>query len=473
MKIFYPLILLLLVLPFCGNATHIKGGRIFYNQLNATEFEITFIGYRDISGVPFGNGLIDFGDGLIFGDTEDEVIPWSNPTNIGNGIEEWTFTLVHTYTISGNYIISYAEENRNSDIKNITESVSTPFYVEGLLAKNQQLRNSSALIALYPEFFVPYNNKFEMNLNAVDLDGDSLSYHLVIPKKSKGLNVSGYLFPSDPIFSISNQSSQFGINSISGNLYWDKPEMVGYFSIAIKINEWRQFEGQNILIGFTIVDYVIQVANIKSPPTITVPKKICHTSDEQYINKITIENPGSHDLQIHLETDLTDLLFDGVTVSEWNEFSSENSFSSELIEIELKIPQEKMKTISGFNRTLISVSGEFPYSSSVFQGVAKIDFTSAFLIAPDCDEASLFILAAPKANKFFLNYTEESISITSNEIGIHTIQILDISGKQLFQTHVEIRNGISNIPYLFQPNTVYLIFAQNSSGTLTEKVIFK
>ena len=98
-------------------ATHIRAGEVIARRISSLTYEFTFFGYRDQDGVLFGQGRFDFGDGFIYGDDSDEPIPWTNITDLGNGVERWQFSLVHTYEGASNYLVSYTEDFRNADIK--------------------------------------------------------------------------------------------------------------------------------------------------------------------------------------------------------------------------------------------------------------------------------------------------------------------------------------------------------------------
>ena len=186
------------------------------------------------SQVPFGGGNLDFGDGTegpleIFSDFQQE-------RDLGDEIRYnlWEFT--HTFQGPGTYVVRYDERNRNDGVLNMSNSVDTPFYIETQITIDPFLGLNNT-----PVFLVPPVDRgcvgvaFFHNPGAYDPDGDSLSYHITIPKQSFERDVNNYLDPNDPSFYenfLSGNEEQnglptFSINSLTGNLEWDAPRYSG------------------------------------------------------------------------------------------------------------------------------------------------------------------------------------------------------------------------------------------------------
>ena len=79
----------LLLFSLKSLATHIRAGEVIAKRIDnvSLTYSFTFFGYRDVDGVPFGQGRFDFGDGEVFGDDAGETIPWdtSKIVDLGNG----------------------------------------------------------------------------------------------------------------------------------------------------------------------------------------------------------------------------------------------------------------------------------------------------------------------------------------------------------------------------------------------------
>src|SRR5690606_40659610 len=90
---------------------------------------ITVTGYRDRSGVEWGQGILSFGH-----DNEElrlEVGDWTK-VNLDEGTEINTYVTTHTFPATGPYTIRYAESMRNNGILNVNNGASDQisFYIE-------------------------------------------------------------------------------------------------------------------------------------------------------------------------------------------------------------------------------------------------------------------------------------------------------------------------------------------------------
>lgn len=298
-----------------ASASHIRAGEIIATRVSGLTYKFTFIGYRDVGGVEFGNGIFDFGDGNTFGgDNQNQIIPWITPIDLGNGVEKWQFSLTHTFNGPSGYLVSYNEENRNGDIQNIAGSINIPFYVETLIIIDPLFSNNSPYFTVPPIDQGVVGAIFEHNPGAVDPDGDSLSYYFVIPKSAKGIDVGSYQSLIDPgfyeNFSIGNQASDgpptLGINVVDGTLVWDAPGGVGIpplenreFNVAFVVEEWRRINGVLFRLGFVTRDMQIIIWNYDNdPPEIEVPEDTCIVAGTSLQSIITATDPNGDQVKL-------------------------------------------------------------------------------------------------------------------------------------------------------------------------------
>ncbi|MBC6426385.1 MAG: gliding motility-associated C-terminal domain-containing protein [Ekhidna sp.] len=277
-------------------ATHIRAGEIIARQVSGNEYVFTFIGYRDVEGILFQNGIFDFGDGTTFGgDNADEMIPWVRFAP-EDGVERWEFTLPHTYPAAANYIVSYTEENRNEDIQNIPGSVNTAFHVETLVIIDALFPNSSPFFTVPPIDQGVVGAIFEHNPGAFDPDDDSLSYSLVTPQQANRLDVGGYLQLNDAGFyedfgtgnSTGSGPPEVFIDPVTGTLTWDAPggatipDMQNReWNVAIRVQEWRKIGEQFIPLGYVVRDMQIIIWDFENePPELEVPEDTCVIAGE-------------------------------------------------------------------------------------------------------------------------------------------------------------------------------------------------
>ncbi|MEM7299352.1 MAG: gliding motility-associated C-terminal domain-containing protein, partial [Bacteroidota bacterium] len=289
------LFLLGVATSFIVDATHIRAGEIIASRVSGNIYSFTFIGYRDVEGVLFGQGLFDFGDGTFWGDDDGEIFDWDT-TNLGNGVERWQYTLVHEYSGGSNYLVSYEEDFRNDDIQNISGSVSTSFYVETLIILDALIPNSTPVFTVPPIDQGVVGAVFEHNPGAFDPDGDSLSFYFTTPKQARGLDVNGFVSLIDASFyvdhargnSTKDDFPELTIDPVNGTLIWDAPggatipDMENReFNVAFVVEEWRRINGELIRLGYVTRDMQIIIWNFDNePPELEIPDDTCVVAGE-------------------------------------------------------------------------------------------------------------------------------------------------------------------------------------------------
>ena len=338
--LFASLFTLILMVCFIqrANATHLRAGEIIVKRVDcsSTEFEITIIVYTDSepsNPVLFG-GLeaseLRFGDEssddqvFRFPEIQNNTAVFYNPNNpddpyevtpIGEdlppGVSKASFTIRHTFSSQGRYIISYREANRNAGILNIESgnSINTTFYIETEIRIDGFLGCNNT-----PQMLIPPIDKgctsvaFFHNPGAFDPDGDSIAFELVVPKKNVGTTVANYISPAD--FSFYNNPAQgnedgdgppvFEIDPVTGEITWDAPGTVGEYNIAFIVKEYRFFESEGwVPLGFVTRDMQIIVEDCDNDrPELEVPMDICVEAGERVEATITGFDPNGDDVQI-------------------------------------------------------------------------------------------------------------------------------------------------------------------------------
>ena len=275
------LFLLIFSITFLGQskATHNRAGEIRIEQPGEDCSSLTIKAYvttytkassttadRDSITICWGDGFCE----KIFREEEDLL---------GNDIKRSVYEGEHTYAGRGRYTISMTDPNRISDIININNgrSVQVPFYIEtvySFLDPQFQGCNSTPILEQPPIDIGCVGKEFKHNPNAYDIDGDSLSYELIIPLQADGVQVPGYQFP--------NQVNPGGnnlmdLNEVTGDFIWSAPQKEGDYNLAIMIIEHRN----GIAIDTTIRDLQIQIkACDNQPPEIKTIREICVVAGE-------------------------------------------------------------------------------------------------------------------------------------------------------------------------------------------------
>jgi len=282
--------LLSLITCVSVEATHIRAGEIIAARISTSSltYKFSIIGYTDTgSNVVFGGGEVDFGDGTIINIEEGsqffqrEVI-----IDADKQIAYNVFEIEHTFQAPGAYIVRFNEKNRNADVRNMAHSVDTPFYVETRLLIDPFVGTNNTPIFLIPPIDEgAVGARFIHNAGAFDIDGDSLSYKLVVPKQFKDREVDEYVDPNDPKFYGNNYSTSnedrnappsFGINAITGDLIWDAPGLLGEYNVAFIVQEWRKILGVWYNLGYVTRDMQIIIEDTdNNRPEVIIPDPIC------------------------------------------------------------------------------------------------------------------------------------------------------------------------------------------------------
>lgn len=237
--------IVLLCLQMTSFATHNRAGEITYRHVSGYIYEITIVTYtytpseanqsRDVLPIEWGDGTT----GSIPRISEEFL-----PDNFTKNLYKTT----HTFPGPGTYTISMIDPNRNDGVVNIVESVNVPFSITTTLRIDAILGGNTTPVLTNP----PVDNAaigvpFIHNPAAYDADGDSLAYRLTTCSGENGDFISGYTFPM--------ASKKFYVDSVSGDMVWDAPVVLGSYNVAMIIEEWRK----GVKIGEIVRDMQIEV----------------------------------------------------------------------------------------------------------------------------------------------------------------------------------------------------------------------
>lgn len=298
---------------FSANATHLRAGEITVKRVNCSSYtyDITVTVYTNTgSPVRFGGTgeKIDFGDGTSFEVGEQ---PNVDRPDLGPNIGTSGYTKRHTFPGPGLYTISWREPNRNAGVLNMTNSVTTEFYIETQVNIEPYLGCNNSPVLLVPPIDQGCTGvKFEHNPGAYDPDGDSLSYELVTPFSDRDETVIGYKPPNDPSFyggldyqhanEAGNNPPTFNINSTTGLITWDAPGAVGEYNIAFIVREWRKVGGIWVKMGFVRRDMQIIITDDckNNRPMLVIPNDTCVVAGSKLDATIYGTDPDNDDVKI-------------------------------------------------------------------------------------------------------------------------------------------------------------------------------
>jgi gliding motility-associated-like protein len=239
-------------------ATHQRAAEITYRHIEGLTYEFTITMYTRTSS-PADDTRTTMP--IYWGDESGNEIPRIvfDPIPAVSDITLNIYKGEHTFPAPGTYTVSVEDPNRNFGVVNIPNSVNVPMYIETTLTINPFLGYNNSVQLLNPPIDQGcVGKKYIHNPGAYDIDGDSLSYRLVVCKGGGGFDIPGYTFPKT--------SDIFEIDPVSGNLLWETPVLQGEYNVAFIIEEWRH----GFKIGSVRRDMQIEIVACDHEPPVIV-----------------------------------------------------------------------------------------------------------------------------------------------------------------------------------------------------------
>ena len=328
---------MLLSISNTANATHIRAGEIIAQRQSCQGFTylITVVGYVDTgSDVEFGNGVLTFGHGPsieLKTDTDKSDSDFSQQVliNAEQEIGRTTFQVQHIFPGPGTYTLTFLEFNRNDNIRNIPNSVNTPFYIETQIVIYPTFCNNSPRFLNPPIDGASVGNRFIHIPGGYDPDGDSLSYELVFPKEDRDAPIIGYEYPH--IFDIrmeegeplTNQAGDslptLTLDPVTGELVWDAPvyalpNQQTEYNVSFIMREWRKINGQWRQLGYITRDMQIIVDDADNdPPELAIPADTCIEAGTLLEAEVIGTDPDGNDVLLSAFGDVFELRTDPAT----------------------------------------------------------------------------------------------------------------------------------------------------------------
>ncbi|MCB0586293.1 MAG: gliding motility-associated C-terminal domain-containing protein, partial [Phaeodactylibacter sp.] len=259
-------------------ATHNRAGEITVEQVGdcvqSLTVRATITTYTKASSRPADRDTLT----ICWGDGTCERVPrFNGPGNppqgeiLENDTKKNFYIAEHTYPSRGTYVISMTDPNRNGGILNVNfpNSDQVKFHIQTTYTfPNPQFQGcNNTPVLLQPPIDIGCVGKvFTHNPNAYDPDGDSLSYHFIVPLQDVGLQVPNYIWPQ--LVGPNPANSSLTIDSISGDIVWDAPQRPGEYNLAMIIVEYRA----GIAIDTIVRDMQILIEECENlPPVVETP----------------------------------------------------------------------------------------------------------------------------------------------------------------------------------------------------------
>lgn len=277
---------LLLLLGWNAQATHIVGGSLTYRCLGNDTFEIVLTIYTDcrLGQAPYDNpawvGVFNQ-DGQIVDtvfmrltnkiDTLQQTDPcFESVPNICVRVTQYKELMVLPLQ-PGGYYLAYQRCCRNATIQNIPEPFKVGATYWTYIPENTlKSCNSAPIWNNDPPIFICANEPLIFDNSAIDLDGDSLAYEL-INTYTGGIYVTNPMptppfgppyqeVPWLPPYNLSNLMGgvPLSLDPVTG-IMTGVPNTLGQFVVAVKVKEYRNGE----LIGENFRDFQYNVVPCK------------------------------------------------------------------------------------------------------------------------------------------------------------------------------------------------------------------
>ncbi len=283
-------LLLCIFALFCTSvhlsASHNRAGEITYEHApregEPFRYEFSIITYTKTGGQ---SDAADRDSLEIFwGDGTSTMLPRTNgpgaPQGVGSGellgnqIKKNEYKGIHTYSgFFFYYVVHMKDPNRINNIININDGASEePFVIQDtlfLLDPQFYGYNNSPVLYQPPLDYGNVGYTFVHNPNAYDLDGDSLYFELIPPRRDIDENCTNYF---DPNFISAGPDNNITLDNQSGEFTWDSPQQAGIYNIAFLITEYRN----GLKIGSMVRDMQIIVEEVDNrPPELIALQDTC------------------------------------------------------------------------------------------------------------------------------------------------------------------------------------------------------
>ena len=300
MRIFSIVILsLFLLISENLSASHVRGGEITYQYIgNRYRFIITLC--NDQKGLA----------GAVLNNPIDIEVRSSNLTGSAFRISPEPTTGIFEETVFEFYSDKFKDPNGNTvPLGNGTHIITVLIYERNAGILNINGGNSEIGICLETMLIIGdastggFNNSvvFEndicpeiacagqpycFNPRAVDPDGDSLSYSIVIPKGDDCFPVNTFSQPNVV------GGGQIAIDSRTGTICWNNPQLAGDFVFSIQVNEYRG----GILVGYVKRDIQITILGncSNNPPVLNPIPDTCIIAGQSFSLPISATDPDGN-----------------------------------------------------------------------------------------------------------------------------------------------------------------------------------
>ena len=298
-KLIYLFSLIMILYSFEVKASHHTGFDMALVSLGNDLYKFKLVLYRKTSGQTLSNSY-NFNiyknsdntsalpSAVVLNKISSTTITYScKPSNSIFNIDKWVYesaaiNLSALNSVTG-YYITGGECCREEGITNITNSgqLGIVFTMDfpRLNSTAPTRYNSSPIFNNVPIVNMGINKLYTLDFNVTDPNGDSLVFYTIKPSNSgttKPFTMADYATGYSLTSNIADGAPDFNINNKTGIITY-RPKIIGKYSIAIKVEEWKRAVGTApaYKIGSVIREFHIEVVYLNElPPIISDIKKV-------------------------------------------------------------------------------------------------------------------------------------------------------------------------------------------------------
>jgi hypothetical protein len=437
-------------------ATHLRSGQIFIHyDGQGRQVTITIRVFTNMvnTSVLFGGEE----DVLRFGDGSTMLVP-ERPNTVrldlgpNGSVAMAEFTTTHTYASNGYYIVSYLEPNRNADVLNFDNSVTTPFYIESAFMLDPVIGPYHTAEPLFDPIFLGYPDQdFSCSVASADPDGSELRYVLRVPLSEQGTPVINYKLPEN-----------FEIDPMNGLVTWDNKfngsYVQGEYLFGLRVDQFRKINGEFRKIGYAYRDFQIilseelSINGMISDDLGDLSVDVHPGESETF--KVFISHAATEDVEVQIKSELPASHF---SYEIYDSLSGENYFKVAILDFKID------ESVARNQPYIVTIRGAFQKGDKKYLRDKNYEvYTQEFEPLPD------YVMAVETTvNRHFFAPNPVSDFFTLNTVtGVTrgtTIEINDLQGRRVMQRRAgdEKLHDISGL----SPG-VYVIRLTDSYGNL-------
>jgi len=261
-------------LPLDVFGSHAMGTDITYECIGLNQYRVRVAFYRDCSGIGAPTSVIldyfspscNISSGTfslaLSQQSSQEVSPLCpsqliNSTCNGGfypGVEQYVYQGVITLPQQcSDWVIGYAECCRNNSITNLASAASYNLYAFATINNTGGLCDNSPVFTTLPVPYICAGVPFNYNQGAVDIDGDSLAYELIVPLDNYNSPIA-YTGSFNVDYPMSTTTGVFVFDSTTGQMTFT-PNIQQVAVVTVQVKAYRN----GVLVGSTMRDIQVVV----------------------------------------------------------------------------------------------------------------------------------------------------------------------------------------------------------------------